>query len=33
MITIHTEPIEDRTSWETDELLRLGEPAGPEGSS
>jgi cation diffusion facilitator family transporter len=32
MITIHTEPIEDRTSWETDELLRLGEPAGPEGS-
>jgi cation diffusion facilitator family transporter len=32
MITIHTEPIEDRTSWETDELLRLGEAAGPEGS-
>jgi cation diffusion facilitator family transporter len=30
VITIHTEPIEDRTSWETDELLRLGEPAGPE---
>jgi cation diffusion facilitator family transporter len=32
VITTHTEPIEDRTSWETDELLRLGEPAGPEGA-
>jgi cation diffusion facilitator family transporter len=32
VITIHTEPIEDRTSWETDELMRLGEAAGPEGS-
>ena len=33
VVTIHTEPIEDRSSWETDELIRLGEPAGPgEGS-
>jgi cation diffusion facilitator family transporter len=33
VITTHTEPIEDRTSWETDELLRLGEPAEPGGAS
>ena len=32
VITIHTEPIEVRTSWEADELMRLGEAAGPEGS-
>ncbi|HEY2784419.1 MAG TPA: cation diffusion facilitator family transporter [Fimbriiglobus sp.] len=30
VITIHLEPIEDRASWEAAELIRLGEPAGPE---
>jgi cation diffusion facilitator family transporter len=29
VLTIHTEPIEDHTAWETDELIRLGEAAGP----
>jgi hypothetical protein len=29
VITIHTEPIEDKSAWETDELVRLGEPSGP----
>jgi cation diffusion facilitator family transporter len=32
-VTIHTEPIEDRSAWETDELIRLGEQAGPETSA
>jgi divalent metal cation (Fe/Co/Zn/Cd) transporter len=31
VITTHVEPIEDKTAWETDELVRLGEPAGPTG--
>lgn len=32
-LTIHTEPIEDRSSWETDELVRLGEAGEPTENS
>ena len=28
-LTIHVEPIEDRASWEPDQLARLGEPVDP----
>lgn len=30
-LTIHIEPVEDRASWESDELAQLGEPTEPVG--